>query len=216
MMRRALSRGVQVVGRRFHHEGNMSLVTKKAPAFSAPSVCKGVIGKTTVAEFAGEYLVILFYPLDFTFVCPTEITAFNDRAAEFAEHGAKVIAVSVDSQYAHLAWTKQPRSEGGLGETQIPLVADLDKSISRNYGVLIDESVSLRGLFVVDKEGVVRSQVVNDLPIGRSVDEALRVVQAVKYSDENGGVMPCNWSPGKPTMKPDPEGSQEYFKANHA
>eukprot|EP01061_Rhynchopus_euleeides_P020219 TRINITY_DN3295_c0_g2_i1.p2 TRINITY_DN3295_c0_g2~~TRINITY_DN3295_c0_g2_i1.p2 ORF type:complete len:217 (+),score=104.59 TRINITY_DN3295_c0_g2_i1:55-705(+) len=215
MMRALRSAALRQV--RLHHcdGGNASLVTKAAPDFKATAVVNGeIVPNVTLSQYKGQYVVLFFYPLDFTFVCPTEITAFNDRAAEFEALGAKVAAVSVDSEFSHLAWTKLPRNKGGLGDTQIPLIADLDKSISRNYGVLLDAGVSLRGLFVIDKEGNVRSQVVNDLPIGRSVDETLRVVQAVKYSDENGGVMPCNWTPGKPTMKPDPTGSQEFFSKN--
>ena len=216
MAMRMVTRGVMARQARFCCAvGNKSLVTKQAPDFKANAVLNGeIVADMSLSQWKGQYVVLFFYPLDFTFVCPTEITAFNDRAAEFEALGCKVAAVSVDSAFSHLAWTKMPRREGGLGDTQIPLFADLDKSISKNYGVLLDAGISLRGLFVIDKEGKVRSQVVNDLPIGRSVDETLRIVQAVKYADENGGVMPCNWSPGKPTMKPDPVGSKEYFSKN--
>lgn len=136
-----------------------------------------------------------------TFVCPTELTAFNDRANEFAELGAKVYGVSVDSEYSHLAWAKQPRKEGGLAPFQLPLIADLNKQMSRAFGVLHDESVALRGLFIMDPSGVVRSATVNDLPIGRSVDETLRILKAVQFNDKHGEVCPANWTPGAKTVR---------------
>eukprot|EP01064_Diplonema_japonicum_P009200 TRINITY_DN1667_c14_g1_i1.p2 TRINITY_DN1667_c14_g1~~TRINITY_DN1667_c14_g1_i1.p2 ORF type:complete len:236 (+),score=77.69 TRINITY_DN1667_c14_g1_i1:60-710(+) len=188
-----------------------SLVTQPAPGFKAQAVVGGEIKEVKLEDYKGKYVVLFFYPLDFTFVCPTEICSFNDRAKEFEEIGCQVLACSVDSHFSHLAWTQQPRNKGGLGETQIPLIADLDKSIARNYGVLLPAGVALRGLFVIDGKGTVRSSVINDLPVGRSVDEALRVVKAFQYTDENGDVMPCNWTPGSTTMKADPVGSQEYF-----
>ena len=190
------------------------LVTTPAPTFEAEAVVNGEIKKVSLADYKGKYVVLFFYPLDFTFVCPTEITAFNDRAKEFSDIGCEVLAVSVDSVFSHLAWTQQSRKEGGLGETQIPLIADLDKNIARNYGVLFNESVALRGLFVIDGKGVVRSSTINDLPVGRSVDETLRIVKAFQYTDEHGDVMPCNWEPGKDVMTAGPEKSKEYFAKN--
>jgi alkyl hydroperoxide reductase subunit AhpC len=189
-------------------------VQKPAPGWTATAVVDGAFKDVSLADYKGKYVVMLFYPLDFTFVCPTEITAFSDRAGEFEKIGAQVLAISVDSQFSHLAWTKQPRKEGGLGEMKIPLVADLTKDIARDYGVLIeDKGIALRGLFIIDGNGVLRSMTVNDLPVGRSVDETLRVVQGFQYSDEHGEVVPCNWTPGKPTI--DTKKAQEFFSKNN-
>lgn len=147
-----------------------------------------------------------------TFVCPTELIAFGDRINEFRELGAEVLGISVDSEYTHLAWCNTPRAQGGLQPMNLPLVADLDKNIARAYGVLLNESVALRGLFVIDPKGIVRHATINDLPIGRSVDETLRVLQAVQFTDRHGEVCPANWKPGEKSMKADPKGSQEYFQ----
>lgn len=162
-------------------------------------------------------LVLFSYPLDFTFVCPTEIIAFSDRADEFRKIGCEVAAWSVDSKYSHLAWTQQARKAGGLGPMNIPLLADITKKISSDYGVLIedgpDAGVSLRGLFIIDPKGILRQMTVNDLPVGRSVDEALRLVQAFQFHEEHGDVCPMGWTPGAKAMKEDPKGSKEYFEA---
>jgi peroxiredoxin (alkyl hydroperoxide reductase subunit C) len=192
-----------------------SLVCQKAPAFKAQAVVNGAFKEVSLGDYTGKYLVLFFYPLDFTFVCPTEIIAFSEAAAEFKKIGCEVAAVSVDSHFSHLAWINTPRNAGGLGEMKIPLIADLDKSISKNYGILLDAGISLRGLFVIDGTGKVRSQTVNDLPVGRSVEETLRVVKAFQFVDAHGEVCPANWKPGSATMKPDPEGSKEYFKKQH-
>ena len=150
-----------------------------------------------------------------TFVCPTEITGFSDRIQEFRDINCDVVACSVDSKFSHLAWTKQPRNEGGLGRVEYPILADITKAIARDYGVLIengdDSGVALRGLFIMDKEGVVRHITINDLPIGRSVDEVLRLVKAVQFADEHGEVCPIGWTPGKSTIKPNVEESKEFF-----
>ena len=156
-------------------------------------------------------MLLFFYPLDFTFVCPTEIIAFSDRAAEFEKLGVQLLGVSVDSHFSHLAWRNTPRTEGGLGQINYPLVADLKKQIAESYGVLLPAGIALRGLFLIDKAGVVRHQVVNDLPLGRSVDEAIRMLDALQFFETNGEVCPANWKPGSPSMKADPKGSQEYF-----
>jgi peroxiredoxin (alkyl hydroperoxide reductase subunit C) len=157
-------------------------------------------------------VVLFFYPLDFTFVCPTEILAFSDRIADFKAVGAEIVGVSVDSHYTHLAWRNTPRKEGGLGNLAYPLVADLNKSIARDYGVLIEGGgVALRGLFIIDPKGVVRAATVHDLPVGRSVDETLRVIKAFQFVEKHGEVCPADWQEGKPTMKADPKGSKEYF-----
>ena len=188
------------------------LVTNKAPTFDA----QAVVGKEIVELkwdqiHDGKWLVLFFYPLDFTFVCPTEIIAFSEAKGKFDEVGAKVAAVSVDSQFTHLAWVNTPRKEGGLGEVTFPIIADLSKDIARKYDVLLNDTVALRGLFIIDPKGIVRHSTINDLPVGRNVDEALRVIKAFQFVEENGEVCPANWTLGADTMKPDPVGSKEYF-----
>merc|ERR1711937_227864 len=193
---------------------NSSLVTKPAPAFAAQALVKGQFQQVSLDDYKGKYLCLFFYPLDFTFVCPTEITAFNDSNAAFEDLNCGLVACSVDSHFSHLAWTQVPRNKGGLGDMEIPILADLDKSIAKNYGVLLDMGIALRGLFIIDDQGIVRSQVVNDLPVGRNVDEALRTVKAFQFVAEHGEVCPANWNQGSDSMKPDPVGSQEYFSDN--
>jgi peroxiredoxin (alkyl hydroperoxide reductase subunit C) len=156
---------------------------------------------------------LFFYPLDFTFVCPTEITAFDDAYKSFKEAGCELLGASVDSQHSHLAWSKQPRKEGGIGKLQFPLLADITKAIGRNYGVLLDSGITLRGLFLINPEGVIQYQLVHDLGIGRNVDEVVRVLQALQQVAKTGEVCPANWQPGKKTMKPDPVKSKDYFQS---
>ena len=160
-------------------------------------------------------MILFFYPLDFTFVCPSEIIAFDKVLDKFKAKGAEVIGVSVDSHFTHWAWKNTPRNKGGIGQINYPLVADLNKNISRDYGVLIDESVALRCLFLIDKEGIIRHAVVNDLGLGRNVDEALRMLDALKFTEEHGEVCPANWKEGDEAMKPTAEGVAEYL-ASHA
>jgi peroxiredoxin (alkyl hydroperoxide reductase subunit C) len=192
------------------------LVTKQAPDFTAEAVLKdGSFAKLSLSQFKGKYVLLFFYPLDFTFVCPTEIIAFSERAKEFNDLGVEVIGVSVDSQFSHLAWRNIPRDQGGIGPIQYSLVADLDKQISRNYDVLVGDAVALRGLFLIDKDGIVRHQVVNDLPLGRSVDEALRMVKALQFFEKNGEVCPADWKEGKRTIKPGVNESKEFFGAEY-
>lgn len=192
------------------------LVTKPAPDFTAEAVLKdGSFAKLSLSQFKGKYVLLFFYPLDFTFVCPTEIIAFSDRVKEFNDLGVEVIGVSVDSHFSHLAWRNVSRDQGGIGAIQYALVADLNKQISRNYDVLLDDAVALRGLFLIDKAGIVRHQVVNDLPLGRSVDEALRMVQALQYVEKNGEVCPADWKQGKRTIKPGVNESKEFFGAEY-
>lgn len=148
-------------------------------------------------------------------MCPTELIAFGDRIEEFRALGAEVLGISVDSEYTHLAWSNTPRTEGGLNPMALPLIADLDKNIARAYGVLLNDSVALRGLFLIDPKGLIRHATINDLPIGRSVDEALRVLQACQFTDKHGEVCPANWQPGAQTMKADPKGSKSYFQSQH-
>lgn len=197
----------------------MVQIQKKAPDFVAQAVMPdGTIREEfSLSEYRGKYVVLFFYPLDFTFVCPTEILAFADRIGEFRRRNCEVIGVSVDSVHSHLAWRRMPREEGGIGDVPYPLVSDLDKSISRDYGVLLDKpSVALRGCFLIDREGIVRSIMVNDLPLGRNVDEVLRLLDALQYTEEHGEVCPANWERGQPGMKATVEGVKEYVRRRYA
>lgn len=159
------------------------------------------------------FQVLFFYPLDFTFVCPTEIISFSDRIKEFKDLNTEIVGVSVDSHFSHLAWTNTPRKQGGIGKIEYPLLADLTKEISANYGVLLDAGISLRGLFIIDPNQVVRQITINDLPVGRSVDETLRLIKAFQFTDKHGEVCPANWNEkdNKATIKPSVDGSKEYF-----
>jgi len=176
----------------------------------------GSFKEVSLADYQGKYVLLFFYPLDFTFVCPTEIIAFSEAIKQFEKRGVQILGCSVDSHYSHFAWRNTSRHEGGIGEIRYPLIADLNKSIAEAYDVLLPDGVALRGLFLIDKEGVVRHQLVNDLPLGRSVEEALRMVQALQYFEENGEVCPANWHEGSHTIKPDPAGSQEFFSEEYA
>ncbi|RME88376.1 MAG: peroxiredoxin [Candidatus Hydrogenedentota bacterium] len=190
----------------------MLQVGKKAPYFEGEAVVDKQFKKISLSDYKGKYLVLFFYPLDFTFVCPTEITAFSDKADEFKKINTEIVGCSIDSKFSHLAWINQPRSEGGLGDIKFPLLADITKEISRDYGVLVEEDgVALRGVFIINKEGDLKVQMVNDLGIGRNVDEVLRLVQAVQYTEEHGEVCPAGWKPGDDTIVPDVEKSKEYF-----
>ncbi|XP_037526897.1 peroxiredoxin 1 isoform X5 [Rhipicephalus sanguineus] len=192
-------------------------LTKPAPDFCGTAVVDGQFKEIKLSDYKDKYLVLFFYPLDFTFVCPTEIIAFSDRAEEFRKINCEVVACSTDSHFCHLAWINTPRKEGGLGEMKIPLLADKTSKIARAYGVLKeDDGVPFRGLFIIDDKGLLRQITMNDLPVGRSVDETLRLVQAFQYTDKYGEVCPANWKPGGDTMKPDPKGSKAYFaKSDH-
>jgi peroxiredoxin (alkyl hydroperoxide reductase subunit C) len=191
-----------------------SLVTKPAPDFTANAVlADGTIKENfSLSAMRGKYVVLFFYPLDFTFVCPSEILAFDKKLAEFREKGAEVVGVSVDSQYTHYAWRNTAVEQGGIGSIGYPLVADLSKQISRDYGVLVNDSVALRGLFLIDKEGIVRHSLVNDLSLGRSVDEALRILDALQYTEKHGEVCPADWHKGEDAMQPTAEGVASYLK----
>jgi len=189
-----------------------SLVTKEAPGFKAQAVfANNEIKELDLSEYRGKYVVLFFYPLDFTFVCPSEIIAFDKSLEKFKEKNAEVIGVSVDSQYTHYAWRNTKVESGGIGQIRYPLVADLDKSISRKYGVLLGDTVALRGLFLIDKEGIVRHSLVNDLSLGRNVDEALRVLDALQFTESHGEVCPANWKDGDEAMKPTADGVAAYL-----
>ncbi|XP_034040201.1 thioredoxin-dependent peroxide reductase, mitochondrial [Thalassophryne amazonica] len=188
-------------------------VTQPAPPFKATAVHNGEFKEMSLSNFSGKYLVLFFYPLDFTFVCPTEIISFSDKASKFYDINCEVVAVSVDSHFTHLAWINTPRKAGGLGHIHIPLLSDLNKQISRDYGVLLETpGIALRGLFIIDPNGVVKHMSVNDLPVGRSVEETLRLVKAFQFVESHGEVCPASWTPESPTIKPTPEGSKEYFE----
>jgi len=189
------------------------LVGHQAPDFKASAVVNGAITEGyTLSALKGKYVVLFFYPLDFTFVCPTELHAFQDKLAEFEKRGVQVVGVSVDSKFSHFAWVSTPKAKGGIQGVTYPLVSDLNKTISADYDVLVDGAgIAYRGLFLIDKKGVVRHQVVNDLPLGRSVDEALRMVDALAFFEANGEVCPANWKKGDKAMKPTKAGLEEYF-----
>lgn len=193
-----------------------SLVTKAAPDFTATAVlANNTFGKVSLSDYRGRHVVLFFYPLDFTFVCPSEIIAFDKKLEEFKKRNTEVIAVSIDSEFSHFAWKNTPVNKGGIGNVQFPIVADLDKRISTEYGVLFNNSVALRGLFLIDREGVVRHCTINDLPLGRNVDEALRMVDALQFFEEHGDVCPANWHKGDEGMKADAKGVAEYL-SKHA
>ena len=190
-------------------------VGQKAPDFTATAVVDQEFKEISLSQYNGKYVVLFFYPLDFTFVCPTEITAFSDRYSDFSSKNTEVLGVSVASHFSHLSWIQTARNQGGLGDINYPLVSDLKKEIATAYNVLDDaEGVALRGLFIIDPDGVIMHSTINNLPVGRNVDETLRVLQAFQYVQANPDeVCPANWTPGEKTMKPDPEDSKEYFSA---
>lgn len=189
-----------------------TLVTKKAPDFKAKAVMgDNEIVEMSLSDYSGKYRLLFFYPLDFTFVCPSELLSFNRKLGEFKEKDCEVIAVSVDSEFTHLAWKNTPIEQGGVGSIGYPMVADITKEISRKYGVLTNEAVALRGLFLIDRDGVIRHSVVNDLPLGRSVDEALRMLDALQYVEKHGEVCPANWKKGEDGMKPTQDGVAQYL-----
>ena len=192
------------------------MIQQPAPIFTAQAVYPNKeIQPLSLSQYLGSYVVLFFYPADHTFVCPTEICSFSDRQPEFTAINTQVIAVSCDSTFSHLAWINMPRSQGGLGDMKIPIVSDMDKSIAKKYGVLIeDEGVPLRGLFIISPTGILRQTTVNDLPVGRNVDEIVRLVQAFQFTDTHGEVCPANWQPGSATMNPDPIKSKEYFASS--
>ncbi len=191
-----------------------ALVGKEAPDFTAKTVNPdNEIVEFTLSELKGKYVILFFYPLDFTFVCPTEIVAFDKKLDEFKKRDCEVVSVSVDSQFTHLAWKNTPLDQGGIGQIQYPMVSDLSHSISKDYGVFFEgASVAFRGLFLIDKEGIVRHQLVNDLPLGRSVTEALRTLDALRFVDKNGGeVCPADWKEGEDAMKASADGVASYL-----
>ncbi|MEF9985305.1 MAG: peroxiredoxin [Malacoplasma sp.] len=193
------------------------LVTKKAPLFIAPAVLPDgrIINNFDLSKANGRNgMVIFFWPKDFTFVCPSEIIAFDNSFAEFQQKGINIIGISTDSDYVHLAWRNIEPSKGGIGKVQFPLVSDIKKTISKDYDVLFDESIALRGSFLIDKNFTIRHAVINDLPLGRSIDEMMRMVDALQFFEANGDVCPANWKKGKDSIKATPEGIAKYLEKN--
>lgn len=189
----------------------MSLVQKSAPEFTADAVVGTEFKTVSLSAYKGKWVVLFFYPLDFTFVCPTEITAFSDHYEDFKKLGAEVLGASVDSKFSHLAWINTERKQGGLGKLNFPLVSDIKKTMAADYGVLLDAGIALRGLFIINPEGKIQYELVHDLGIGRNVEEVLRVLEALQTVAKTGEVCPANWNKGAKTMKPDPQLSKEYF-----
>jgi alkyl hydroperoxide reductase subunit AhpC len=190
-----------------------ALVTKEAPDFTADAVVHEEFKSIKLSDYRGKYVVLFFYPLDFTFVCPTEIIAFSDKIDEFRKRGAEVLGCSVDSKFCHLAWIRTPRTEGGLGGLKYPLLSDLTKHISADYGVLLDNGVALRGTFLIDRKGILRHALVNDLPLGRNIDETIRMIDALHFFEQHGEVCPANWKPG--ALSIDTKNAGKYLRATH-
>ncbi len=191
------------------------MIGKAAPHFKASAALKGaVVDNFSLDAFLGKYVVFFFYPLDFTFVCPTELHAFQEKLQAFEERNTQVVGCSVDSAYSHFAWLNMPKAKGGIEGVTYPLVSDLRKTIASDYHVLNEtQGIAYRGLFILDKQGFIRHQLVNDLPLGRSVDEALRIIDALIHYENFGEVCPANWQVGKKTMAASQEGLETYFSA---
>lgn len=195
----------------------MNLVTHSAIDFTASAVLSDGSFEDNFClseRVKGKFAVLFFYPLDFTFVCPTELISLNNKISEFTKRGVEVIGISVDSKFSHLQWKKTPPNEGGIGEISYPLVSDIKKSISKDYGVLYDDSIALRATFIIDDKFIVRHQTINDLPFGRNVDEIVRIIDAIKYNKEHGEVCPAGWKQGKPGMQASDEGVADYLNSH--
>ena len=193
---------------------NCIRVGHKAPDFCATAVYQQEFKKIKLSDYIGQYVILLFYPLNFTFVCPTEITAFSDFYSKLSELNTEILGISVDSEYSHLAWLQTDRDSGGVGDLNYPLVSDLTKSLSQSYNVLNEDGKALRGLFIIDKEGFIQHALINNLDFGRSVDETLRTLKAIQYVQNHPDeVCPANWQPGNPTIKSNPRDSKEYFRS---
>lgn len=195
----------------------MNLVTKSAIDFTAPAVLSNgeIIEDFCLSKrIKNKYAVLFFYPLDFTFVCPTEIISFSNKIDDFSKRGVEVIGVSVDSKFSHHNWRRTSVNNGGIGEISYPLVSDIKKSISKDYGVLHDDSIALRGTFVIDDEFIVRHQSINDLPLGRNIDEFIRIIDAIKHNKEHGEVCPAGWRKGKQGMQASDEGVADYLNSH--
>ncbi|GAM26878.1 hypothetical protein SAMD00019534_100530, partial [Acytostelium subglobosum LB1] len=204
----------EMTGGHCHKHTQEIRIRKPAPAFTCQAVVNGDFKEVSLSDYKGKYVYLFFYPLDFTFVCPTEIIAFSDKAEEFRKIGCEILACSIDSQFSHLAWINTPRKQGGLGGIHFPILSDITHQIAKDYGVYIPEDGhTIRGSFIIDGNGIVKQITLNDNPVGRSVEEALRLVQAFQYTDVHGEVCPANWRAGEKTMIPDPVKSQAYFNS---
>nr|WGH13774.1 2-Cys peroxiredoxin [Lophurella pseudocorticata] len=193
---------------------NFLQVGDKAPNFSATGVYQQEFKQIKLSDYLGKYLILLFYPLDFTFVCPTEIIAFSDMYDQIKSLNAEILGISVDSEYCHLAWMQLDRESGGVGDLRYPLVSDLSKEISLSFNVLNDQGKSLRGLFIIDKEGIIQHYLVNSLDVGRNVEETMRTLSAIQYVQNNPDeVCPANWQPGQSALKSNVNRSKEYFQS---
>ncbi|MCF7976373.1 MAG: peroxiredoxin [Phycisphaerae bacterium] len=193
------------------------LVTQPAPDFTAAAVLPNgsIVEDFALSSLKGKYVVLFFYPLDFTFVCPSEIIAHDKRMNEFKSRGVEVVGVSIDSQFTHFAWRNTDISNGGIGQVQFPLVADVKREISQAYGIVHPAGVAMRASFLIDKQGIVQHQVVNNLPLGRNVDEMLRLIDALQFTEEHGEVCPAGWKKGDDGMKPSTKGVADYL-ASHS
>lgn len=193
----------------------MSLVQKPAPDFTANAVfANGETKPLKLSEFKNKYVVLFFYPFDFTFVCPTEIIGFSNQIAEFEKRNVQVLGCSIDSHHTHRAWRNTKVEDGGIGNISYPLISDVNKTIARDYGVLLEGGMALRGTFLIDRSGVVRQETVNDLPLGRSIEETLRLIDALQHTEEHGEVCPLGWNKGKTAMKPNPAGVATFLRDN--
>ena len=191
------------------------LVNKEAPNFTAQAVMpNGVMESLSLDQFRGHYVVLFFWPLDFTFVCPTEIIAHNKRVAAFEERDVQLIGCSIDSQFTHAAWRNTPVDKGGIGEVSFPMVSDVKREIASSFGILHDAGIALRASFLIDKDGIVQHQVANNLPLGRNVDEMLRIVDALQFTEEHGEVCPAGWNKGDTGMDPNTKGVASYLAAH--
>ena len=187
------------------------LVNKPAPDFTATAVVNKEFKEISLSDYKGKNVLLFFYPLDFTFVCPTELHAFEEKLEEFRSKNTEVLACSIDSEFSHLAWLNTPKTDGGIEGVTYPLISDIHKTIARDYDVLHEDGVALRGAFLIDSQGLVRQQTVNDLPLGRNIDEFLRLVDALQFHEENGEVCPANWEQGAKAMTADTAGLKSYF-----
>ncbi len=188
------------------------LVNKPAPDFTATAVVNNDFQEITLSNYRGKKNVVLFfYPMDFTFVCPTELHAFQEKLSQFKSKNTEVIGCSIDTKFSHLAWLKTSKDEGGIEGVSYPVVSDVHRSIARDYDVLHEDGVALRATFLIDRKGIVRHQTVNDLPLGRNIDEYLRLVDALAFNEKHGEVCPANWTEGQRGMRPDQSGLKEYF-----
>jgi peroxiredoxin (alkyl hydroperoxide reductase subunit C) len=188
-----------------------AFVSAPAPDFSGEAYLNGEFKKISLSDYKGKKVVLFFYPLDFTFVCPTEIVAFTDKIEEFRKRNTEVVGVSVDSKFTHKAWAETERKDGGIKGVNYPLLSDINKKVAADYGVLLPDGIALRGLFIINKDGLLKHATINHLDLGRNVDEVLRLLDAVDFSEQHGEVCPANWKKGEKAMKPTAESLKQYM-----